>query len=223
MELIVALDYESKDQALQTVDKLGDSVHWYKVGKELFTASGPKIVEELKNRNKKVFLDLKFFDIPNTVHKALIQCKNLGADITDIHLLGGREMIDASVDALQGSQTKLFGVSLLTSFSEESFSQLGWKISFEDQIKTLVRFASSCGVDGTISSVHEVSLIKKIDSKLQTLTPGIRLASDAIQDQKRVATPLSAKEAGVDFIVMGRSITQASDPENIIRSLYEAP
>ena len=218
-KLIVALDFHTKEDALALVDKLGDSVVFYKVGMELFYRVGSSIIEELKKRNKKIFLDLKLHDIPNTVKGGMKNLANLGVDIVNVHCAGGIAMMKAAIDGLNegakdGKRPMCIGVTQLTSTSKEAMNnELGIPGEVIDCVIKYAKNAKEAGLDGVVCSVHEAKAIHEAcGDDFLTVTPGIRLASDSKDDQKRVATPAFAKEQGCDYIVVGRSITKSANP-----------
>lgn len=221
MEVIVALDYSDFESAKKSIDLIGDKISFYKVGLELFLSAGEKVIGYLKEKEKHLFLDLKFHDIPNTVAKALTSCLKYSPDIINIHAQGGFEMMKHSANALKEAAKKqgkpsplLIGVTLLTSLDENHLASN--KIGFERSIDYVTFLATECkraGLDGVVSSAKEVEAIKQAcGASFKTVTPGIRLATDSVHDQKRVVTPLDAKKLGADYIVVGRSITGANDP-----------
>lgn len=213
MKLIIALDYPDKKVALEAVDRFGEMVEWYKVGLQLFTAAGPSIIAELVTKNKKVFLDLKYHDIPQTVYGAVSAAADIGASIVDIHLSGGREMIQAAREAATlNPGLQVFGVSVLTSLDDDRLSELGIQDSTDQQVMRLIELANSEKLDGVVCSVNEVECIKAKNANLKTITPGIRLENYKLDDQVRVATPERAKSLGADFVVVGRPVTQSSEP-----------
>lgn len=213
--LIVALDYPQLAPAMDLAERLDPKYCRVKVGKELFTACGPAIVEKLQAKGFECFLDLKFHDIPATVAKAVQAAANLGVWMVNVHASGGASMMQAAREALvrTSSPTLLIGVTVLTSMSAEDFAQAGFSGSLEQRVALLAKLSADAGLDGVVCSALEVELIKKIcGEKFLTVTPGIRLAGDDHQDQSRVVTPQAAIAAGSDYLVMGRPITQAPDP-----------
>ncbi len=224
-ELVVALDFQNKKQALTFAQKVAGTVSWVKVGLELFCAAGPELICELKELGYKVFVDLKFFDIPNTVRGAVQSATLAGADMLTLHILGGQRMAEAALEgreqgARQGAKPLLLGVTVLTSmnFSElESFDIL--PTGSEDEmlnalVLKLAHAAKSYYLDGIVCSGLEVASVKiACGADFFCLTPGIRLDSDAqSDDQRRIVTPQYAVRKGSNFLVVGRPITQALDP-----------
>lgn len=219
--LVVALDVPGAREAealARTLAPLNRHGVWLKVGLELFCGTGPGIVRTLKALGFPVFLDLKFHDIPNTVAKAVRNACALGADMLTVHASGGERMLRAAVEARDAADAAnralLFAVTVLTSMAPEDLAPLG--IADSQGLRALVtRLAitsHACGMDGVVSSPHEATLIKAAAPQLACLTPGIRLASNTVDDQRRVATPAQAVAMGANFLVVGRPITAAQDP-----------
>lgn len=218
--VFLALDFPTWKQAsgfLEDNDLAGVPV---KVGMELFYREGIHVIEQLKLRNHPIFLDLKLHDIPTTVMRAMRNLADLEVDYVNVHALGGGEMIKRAKEGLQtGSQsaheTKLLAVTILTSMDDQALhDDLTLRGSVQDNVLHFAQLASSSGADGVVCSVHESQAIKQVTNEnFETVTPGIRLAVDDADDQKRVATPAYAKESGVNAIVIGRSITQATTPK----------
>ncbi|KAA0258038.1 orotidine-5'-phosphate decarboxylase [Deferribacter autotrophicus] len=216
-EIIVALDFADFEQAKSIINKLEDEITYYKVGLEAFVSIGNSIIDYLKNKNKKVFLDLKFHDIPNTVKKASIAAAKLNIDMFNIHIQGGKKMISETVSAVKeiNSSVIILGVTLLTSLDKNYFNEFNIKFNNETEyVLHLAKIGKLAGLDGVVSSAKETPIIKnQLGDDFLTVTPGIRLASNDINDQKRVVTPKDAKNMGTDYIVVGRPITQADDPK----------
>ena len=211
--IIVALDFDDGQEALKLVDRLQGSIDFFKVGKQLFTRKGPEIVRELRARGVDVFLDLKFHDIPETVRKAVCSCADLEVRFLTIHTSGGSEMMKAAVLGVQGSQTEILGVTVLTSMNEEGIREIGLNRSVSNQVLSLATLALESGLKGLVCSPYEVELIREKVSKTVTLvTPGIRGAEEAKGDQKRTLSAAEAIQKGSNFLVIGRPITQAQDP-----------
>jgi len=216
--LIVALDVPQADAARTLVDRLSGAVGMFKVGSQLFTAAGPDLVHEIVAGGGKVFLDLKFHDIPNTVAGAVASAARLGVSLVDVHGLGGRAMIEAAVGA------RLLAITVLTSHDEESLGEVGVNGSMAESVRRLAVLAKEAGADGVVASPHEVALIRgACGSGFLIVTPGIRPAGAAPGDQVRAATPAAALAAGADYLVVGRPITEAADPraaaDAIVREL----
>ena len=212
-KIIVALDAPNTAAALRLVDSLGDSVSWIKIGLQLFTAEGPSVVREIKARGFKVFLDLKFHDIPNTAREAVHSAVALGVDMTTIHLSGGRTMVREAVGAAEGSSLLVMGVTVLTSFNEAELRGIGVERTPEHQVGELVALGVENGLRGVVCSPHEIiSLRRRFGETLTIVTPGVRPAGSAADDQQRVMTPADAIKAGASHLVIGRPITGASSP-----------
>ncbi len=211
--LIVALDVPKADAARALVERLAGHVGMFKVGSQLFTAAGPDLVHEIVGRGEKVFLDLKFHDIPNTVAGAVGSASRLGVSFIDVHGLGGRAMMEAGVGALPAMGTRLLAITILTSHDEETLGEIGVNGSMADSVRRLAQLAKEAGTDGVVASPHEVAVVREAcGSDFLIVTPGIRPAGAARGDQARAATPGAAHAAGADYIVVGRPITEAADP-----------
>jgi len=220
--LIVALDVDSKESAQRLVDELGPHVGMFKVGKELFTAEGPAIVRSIVAGGGRVFLDLKFHDIPNTVAKAVDSASRLGAFFVTVHASGGRAMLEAAASALPAEGTQLLGVTVLTSHTDESLRETGARGTVTETVRQLAVLARESGVDGVVCSPHEVTLIRETaGDDLVIVTPGIRPKGSAKGDQARVTTPLEALRLGCDYIVVGRPITEAASPKDAARAIVD--
>lgn len=220
-EIIVPLDYPSAREALALVDRLGPLAAFYKVGLELFTRSGPEVLGELRRRGKRVFLDLKLHDIPNTVARAVEAAATMDVELLTVHTAGGASMMEAARDAA-GGRVKLLGVTVLTSLTAAELEVVwGREISsIRDEVGRLAELAHQSGMDGVVASALEASWLRKtLDPPFLIVTPGIRPAGAARGDQKRVATPADAVAAGADYLVVGRPLTQADDPAAALASL----
>ncbi len=211
-QTIIALDFPSQKETLNFLDKFDEKLY-VKIGLELFY-HGFDIVKKIKEKEHKIFLDLKLHDIPNTVKGAIQSLSKLEVDMVDVHCLGGNAMLKAAMEGLTCKKTLCVGITQLTSSSESMIKdELGIKTDLETSVLNLSQNAKNSGLQGVVCSVHEVKKIRKFCGKdFLTITPGIRLASDENNDQTRVATPRYAKEQGSDFIVVGRSITKSKDP-----------
>jgi len=219
--LIVALDFDEISKVENILDKLHGICDFYKVGCRLFTRYGPKVVELLKKRGCKVFLDLKLHDIPQVVSGAVHAAEELDVDIITLHTLGGLTMLHAAHDAREGDKPLLFGVTILTSISHEEFNYILGR-DLVDTVFRLAKIAVKAHLDGIVASPLEVSeLKKKFGKKLLMLTPGIRLEKDQKHDQARFATPKDAVLNGADYLVVGRTITQAKEPEKVATKLLQ--
>lgn len=213
--VIVALDFTSSRDALAFVDRLPAASCRLKVGKELFTHAGPQLVGDLHARGFDVFLDLKFHDIPNTVAGAVSAAADLGVWMVNVHASGGRRMMEAARDALARHQhrTLLTAVTVLTSMTSEELVEIGCPDDARTQVLRLARLACDAGLDGVVCSAQEAIMLRQqLPAGFQLVTPGIRPAGSASDDQRRIMTPVEAIAAGVNYLVIGRPITQAADP-----------
>lgn len=220
--LIVAADLEDLSQAHRLVRHLGDSVQWYKVGSQLFTLHGPDAVRLFKDHDKKVFLDLKFHDIPNTVAAAVRAAAQAGADMTNVHAHGGRAMLTAAADAARDTGMILLAVTVLTSLDRDELDQVGIAAAPGDQVQRLARLTADAGLHGVVCSAHEIGIVRAACGPgFQLVVPGIRPAGSRRGDQKRVMTPEQAARAGATYIVVGRPVTQADDPAAAARGIQK--
>jgi orotidine-5'-phosphate decarboxylase len=221
--LAVALDFTNEDQAMKLVDSLGDSCQWFKVGMELYYASGNHVVQQLRDRGFNVFLDLKLHDIPNTVAGAVRSATRAGASLLTIHASGGAAMMTAAAEAASApGSPRLLAVTVLTSMDANELAGVGITASAGDQVLRLARLACASGIDGMVCSAEEVAMLRK-ETGPETLLviPGIRPAGSAVGDQKRVATPGHAIADGASMLVVGRPITRAADPASAARAILE--
>ncbi|HEY2499466.1 MAG TPA: orotidine-5'-phosphate decarboxylase [Candidatus Angelobacter sp.] len=210
--LIVALDVSSAGEAQQLVQKVGEAAGIYKVGLQLFTAQGPGIVRDLVGSGKRVFLDLKLHDIPNTVSHAVKAARELGAYMLTVHAGGGAAMLRAAVEAAQGSLNVL-AITVLTSLTDEDIQETGISGRVADQVLRMAALAQTAGCQGIVASPREANLVRKaLGEGFAIVTPGIRPAGAEINDQQRIATPAQAISNGASHIVVGRPITHAPDP-----------
>jgi len=213
--LIVALDFSSKLEAMMFVDRIEPALCKLKVGKQLFSYCGPDIVEKLIAKGFDVFLDLKFHDIPNTVHQACKAAVNMGVWMVNVHALGGQEMMNAARSAVPsiGNKHKLIAVTVLTSTTDNDLKTIGINITAEDMVYKLAGAAKESGLDGVVCSAQEaVGLRRELGEEFCLVTPGIRPANTETNDQKRIQTPFDAIKSGSDYLVVGRPVTQAEDP-----------
>lgn len=225
-QLIVALDLPGAKEARKLVNALGDDVIFYKVGLRLFTQEGPQFILWLKKKGKKVFLDLKFHDIPNTVAQAVESAVRLGVDLLTVHASGGPEMLGAAVNsarkaskAFQKKRPQIFAVTLLTSL--KNLNYLGLKGEASEQVRLLAGMACQSGVDGVVCSPEEIGILKKKFGKsMKLLSPGIRWEARPGDDQKRTSSPSQALRAGADYIVVGRPILLAPKPKEAVQILF---
>jgi len=214
-KIIVALDYADADSALKLVNQLDPALCRLKVGKELFTAAGPQLVENLARSNFGVFLDLKFHDIPNTVAKACSAASNLGVWMLNVHASGGLEMMQAAKKAVDGSDTKplLIAVTVLTSMNQETLNQIGIHTDLPTHVLNLAKLTQQAGLDGVVCSALEAQMLRSnLGSKFCLVTPGIRPANASKDDQSRIVTPANALALGSSYLVIGRPITKAENP-----------
>jgi orotidine-5'-phosphate decarboxylase len=222
-KLIVALDFDCQNDALNLIDKIDPTSCALKVGNEMFTLFGANFVKLLISRKFKVFLDLKFHDIPNTVAKACKACAELGVWMINVHALGGFRMMQAAKNAIEAygkDRPLLIAVTVLTSFTEEELVGIGVKLSILEQVKNLASLSRDAGLDGVVSSAHEIKMIKQIcGAEFITVTPGIRLSNNSKDDQSRVMTPDQAIKEGSDYLVVGRPITQDPNPATVISEI----
>lgn len=219
--LIVALDVDSFDKMKALVDELGDLISYYKVGMELYYSAGSDTIRYLKEHGKKVFLDLKLHDIPNTVGHSVASVTRLGVNLITVHAAGGRAMMQAATryakitaDELGVERPKILAVTVLTSFDDQGWQDVGGHLPIQEHVLELAALAKSSGVDGVVASPKEAGSIREMAGKDDFLivTPGIRPSFAQTDDQKRIATPSQAFKDGSSMLVIGRPITQAIDP-----------
>lgn len=213
--IIVALDYDNKQAALNFADRINPKDCRLKVGKEMFTLFGPQFIEELHKRGFDVFLDLKFHDIPNTVAKAVKASAELGVWMVNVHASGGVRMMEAAKSALAPftNAPKLIAVTVLTSMEADDLNALGISLSPATYAEKLAQLTYDCGLEGVVCSAQEATRFKSLfGNSFKLITPGIRPEGSERGDQRRVMTPKEAMNAGVDYMVIGRPITQSSDP-----------
>jgi orotidine-5'-phosphate decarboxylase len=222
--IIVALDFDNAAAALVLSERLDPTLCRVKVGKELFTRTGPALVEQLQGRGFEVFLDLKFHDIPNTVAAAVRAAADLGVWMVNVHAAGGGRMMAAAREALEQftQPPLLIAVTVLTSMSQQDLLELGYTEEPEQRVLRLAQLAAHNGMDGVVCSAQESSLLRRAcGPDFALVTPGIRLAGDSADDQRRVVTPAEAIEQGSDYLVIGRSITAAEDPIAKLAEIYD--
>ena len=214
--IVVALDYQSADQAIMMAQQLDPARCRLKVGKELFTAAGPQLVDQLQQFGFEIFLDLKFHDIPNTVAKAVLVAARMGVWMVNVHASGGAEMMQTTRTALKdkgGHQPLLIAVTVLTSMDAEGLTATGIDQSPSERVLWLAHLTKHAGFDGVVCSAQEAALLKReLGQEFKLITPGIRPHFAVVGDQKRIMTPAQAIAAGSDYLVIGRPITQADDP-----------
>lgn len=237
--LIVALDFPTAEEALALVDTLGETVGFYKVGMEMFYSAGPNIIKELKSRNKKVFLDLKLHDIPNTVGESIRALVKYGVDIITVHGTGGYSMLRRAKEvAIEEAKQrgipapKIIAITVLTSISPVEWEELGYTRGISDQAGIIAKVAKSAGVDGVVCSPEEARFIRDAVEEFEdtglapkgeflVITPGIRLTTDDANDQSRVATPSQALANGASYLVVGRPIRCAADPKQAAEEILK--
>jgi orotidine-5'-phosphate decarboxylase len=220
--IIVALDFPTAAAALALAAQLDPSQCRLKVGKELFTRCGPSIVEALQAQGFEVFLDLKFHDIPNTTAMAVKAAAELAVWMVNVHCSGGLRMMAAcrnELDKLSGAKPLLIGVTVLTSMEQDDLAGIGLNIEPQAQVLRLAGLAEQAGLDGLVCSAQEASVLKAAHPTLQLVTPGIRPAGSAQDDQRRILTPAQAMQAGSDYLVIGRPISQASNPQQALAAV----
>jgi orotidine-5'-phosphate decarboxylase len=210
--IIIALDVETAGQARELVNRLGDSVSIYKVGMELYASAGMEFVRELTGAGKQVFLDMKFYDIGETVKRAVTQVARCGVSMLTVH--GSSAVMRAAVEGRGDSSLKLLAVTVLTSFDRDDLADLGYPCEVSDLVQLRVRKAMEAGIDGIVCSPLEVAAVRAITgAKPILVTPGVRSAGSSSGDQKRVATPAEAIRNGASYLVIGRQVTRAEDPQ----------
>jgi orotidine-5'-phosphate decarboxylase len=229
-KLIVALDVETAAEARELFARLRDHAGMFKVGSQLFTAAGPEIVREIVAAGGRVFLDLKFHDIPNTVAAAAREAVRLGVSIFNVHAFGGREMMRRAAEAATETAEReglarpsIIAVTVLTSFDAVTLGDIGIPFMPEAQASLLARLAATCGLDGVVASAHEIKQVRSVIMRegFLVVTPGVRQRAIANDDQKRVMSPAEAVRAGADYVVMGRTILNAPDPVAAAREVAE--
>lgn len=219
VKLIVALDFDTRAAALSLVDQLDPNQCALKVGSELFTLLGPEFLSELIKKQFKLFLDLKFHDIPNTVARACQVAADLGVWMMNVHASGGLAMMRAARNAIQHYTAPpiLLAVTVLTSMRDQDLCTIGVNAPLQEQVIHLAKMSREAGLDGVVCSAHEASLIKQhCGQDFLAVTPGIRMPTDLPDDQARIISPDAALKAGSDYLVVGRPITQASNPKQVV-------
>lgn len=221
--IIVALDFDHAEAALNLCKKLSPQLCRLKIGKELFTATGPGLLEKLTHQGFEIFLDLKFHDIPTTVANACKAASELGVWMINVHALGGRRMLMAAREAVPQNSTRLIAVTVLTSMNEQDLREVGFSESPQQLVSKLAHLTKDCGLDGVVCSAQETIMLRKeLGKHFCLVTPGIRLPdATKADDQERIATPQQAIENGSDYLVIGRPITQADNPRMILESLMK--
>ncbi len=229
-KLIVALDVETPDRALELFEMLRGLAGMFKIGSQLFTAAGPDIVRQIVGKGGRVFLDLKFHDIPNTVAQAGVEAARLGVSMFNVHALGGAEMMRRTAEAVAEAAARegfgkphLVAVTVLTSLDRMSLTQIGINEGPQSLVANLAQLAAESGMNGAVVSPHEVEIVRRAVTKpgFLIVTPGVRPAAALADDQKRVTTPAAAMRAGADHIVVGRPILDAPDPVRAAHAIVE--
>jgi orotidine-5'-phosphate decarboxylase len=219
--VIVALDFDSASEADRLVNALGESATFYKVGMELFAAAGIDYVRALRDRGKRVFLDMKYYDIGETVRRAVAVAARSGAEFLTVHAVG--QVMRAAVEGRGSSPIKLLGVTVLTSFDRSDVREAGYECSLAELVASRVRLAMANGMDGVVASAPEVREVRRhAGARAILVTPGVRSPGAARGDQKRVATPAEAIRDGADFIVVGREVSRAADPRAVMAAISAA-
>ena len=220
-KIIVALDVATKEKALDLVEQLRTEISFFKIGLQLYTAEGPEIVRAVLAAGAKVWLDLKLYDIPNTVARAVESASNLGVQMLTIHLSGGSEMIRAATTAGQ-KDLLLLGVTVLTSSTEQTLHEVGVTDTVEDQVIRLAKLGAAAGIDGVVASPHEIKILRReFGDRIKIAVQGIRPRWADPGDQKRFLTPREAYEAGADYIGIGRPITGHTHPREAVGRILE--
>ena len=222
-KVVVALDFDNKQDALSFVDKIEPTDARLKVGKEMFTYFGPEFVKQLTGKGFDVFLDLKFHDIPNTVAKAVTAAADLGVWMVNVHASGGSQMMTKAKEALDSygeDAPLLIAVTVLTSMNEADLRGLGITKTPAEQVEFLASLTKQSGLDGVVCSAWEAEQLKRdLGKEFKLITPGIRPAGSAQDDQHRIMTPKEAMDVGVDYLVIGRPITKAVDPQLVLQQI----
>ena len=220
-----AIDTSSIDDALKIIDEIHPHIGGIKLGLEFFTSCGPNGIDKIQKYNLPLFLDLKLYDIPNTVTKSLVNILSLKPEYTTVHVLGGKKMLQECVNLKNrlNSKTNLIGVTMLTSFDDNSAGEIGIKGSVDKSVENLSKLAFNCGMDGIVCSPKEIRKIKEtFGSKLKVIVPGIRNDTGSSDDQKRTLSAKEAIDLGADIIVVGRPITSAESPMNAAKTFIQS-
>src|SRR5204862_4211094 len=218
-KIIVALDVATKEKALELVKELRDQISSFKSGLQLYTAEGPEIVRAVLSTGAKVWLDLKLYDIPNTVARAVESASHLGVHMLTIHLSGGSEMVRAAT-AARANNMLLLGVTVLTSSTEQTLREIGIAGKVDDQVLRLAKLGVEAGIDGVVASPHEIKILRaEFGNKIKIVVPGIRPSGSESDDQKRVMTPREAIDAGTDYLVIGRPIIAHPNPREALAKI----
>jgi orotidine-5'-phosphate decarboxylase len=226
-KVIIVLDVDSREKALHLVRSLKDQAGMFKVGSQLYMAGGPALVQEIIEMGAKVFLDLKFHDIPNTVKHAVLEAAKLGVSMMTVHASGGRAMLETAAKELRdkfGSRKPMIvGVTVLTSLDSAGLREVGVQRALDEQVVELARLAENCSLDGVVCSPREIQLIRKaVQRGFKIVTPGIRMPGQSANDQQRTATPSDTIAAGADYIVVGRAVTDDPEPQAALERLIQS-
>jgi orotidine-5'-phosphate decarboxylase len=220
-KIIVALDVPTKKAALDLVAELGKQISFFKIGLQLFTAAGPDIVRKVLATGAKVFLDLKLYDIPNTVAHAVESAAKLGVHMLTIHLSGGEAMVKAAI-AARSKEVSILGVTVLTSFDDTAIRALGIASTIEEQVSRLAKVGVAAGVDGLVVSAADIEVLRpQFGNDIELVVPGIRPAWSETGDQKRIMTPREALEAGANYLVVGRPIIAHKNPREAVKKILD--
>ena len=225
-KICLALDVSSRKEAMDLVRPLRDLTGMFKVGMQLFTAEGPSLIREIIGVGGKVFLDLKFHDIPNTVKSAAVEAARLGVSMMTIHTAGGTGMMQAVArdlnDKFGTAKPLVVGVTVLTSLDDKALGDMGIASGMDTQVVRMAKLAESSGLDGVVCSPREIQMIRAaLRPDFKIVTPGIRMSGQSVDDQQRTATPREAVTAGADYIVVGRAVTHAPDPRSALETLLQ--
>ena len=221
-QLVVAMDFDDVDIALRLAGQLDPAHCRLKVGHQLYTSAGPLAVRRLQDEGFEIFLDLKFHDIPNTVASACRAAADLGAWMVNVHAAGGPVMLEAAARAVEGTSTLVTAVTILTSFDSAQFNQVGYRGEIADQVVAMARMSEQAGLHGVVCSAQEITLLRAaLGTEFLLVTPGIRPKGAAKGDQQRVMTPGEAVAAGSNQLVVGRPITQSTNPGSVVEAIYQ--
>jgi orotidine-5'-phosphate decarboxylase len=226
-KILLVLDVSSREEAMKLMRPLYEHVGMFKVGMQLFTAEGPSLVREIVDLGGKVFLDLKFHDIPNTVSHGVLEAAKLGVSLLTIHAAGGRMMMETVAKELQDKfgdrKPMVVAVTVLTSLNDAGLSEVGIARPMTQQVVAMAKLAEECGIAGVVCSPQEIQLVRRaVGPNFKIVTPGIRMPGQSANDQQRLATPREALAAGADYIVVGRAVTAAPDPHSALDALMES-
>jgi orotidine-5'-phosphate decarboxylase len=226
-KILLVLDVSSREEAMKLVRPLYEHVGMFKVGMQLFTAEGPSLVREIVELGGKVFLDLKFHDIPNTVSHGVLEAAKLGVSLMTIHAAGGRAMMETVAKELEDQfgnrKPMVVAVTVLTSLNDTALAEIGITRPMEQQVVAMAKIAEECGIAGVVCSPHEIQRVRQAAGpNFKIVTPGIRMPGQSANDQQRLATPREALAAGADYIVVGRAVTAAPDPRGALDALVRS-